>query len=619
MKPVAANGALAEPAVAPSVGAADAQTPHKAGGWRVAAGARGSATARWGLPLAFVALPLYVILPTHYATAFCIPLATLGALLLGARLLDAVVDPFIGRWVDAWFGHSIGRVLALTAAAAVLLALGFRGLFFPPESTRSDPSMLLVWCAALLALTYLSYSVVTVVHQAWGARLGGDEAQRARIVSWREGLALLGVLVASVLPSVAGLSVAGAVFSVALLVAVWALCRAPRPAAALAAARSLQAPRGELWQPLATPAFRRLLAVYLVNGVASAVPATLVLFFIRDRLQATAWEPLFLVSYFAAGALSMPLWLRAVARLGLAKAWLVGMALAVATFAWAALLGADLTLPGALLAGTVQRAGHGQRLEGAYFGWWNFATKLNLALAAGIALPLLGQFGYAPGARDAQVLQVLTVAYCLLPCVLKLLSAAAVVATVVDEGKSMKLKPRWLSALALPLLVAFSLLVGCACAPTPADYAAEKPVLDLKSYFNGELVAHGIFTDRAGKVVRRFTVQMTGSWQGNQGTLDERFTYSDGKTERRVWRLTDEGGGRWAGRADDVVGVAEGRLAGNALNWRYTMALPVDGSVYEVQFGDWMYLVDQRVMLNKAVMSKFGIRLGEVTLSFSKQ
>ena len=183
----------------------------------------------------------------------------------------------------------------------------------------------------------------------------------------------------------------------------------------------------------------------------------------------------------------------------------------------------------------------------------------------------------------------------------------------------MKLKPRWLPALALPLLVAFSLLVGCASAPTPADYAAEKPVLDLKSYFNGELVAHGIFTDRSGKVVRRFTVQMTGSWQGNQGTLDERFTYSDGKTERRVWRLTDEGGGRWAGRADDVIGVAEGRLAGNALNWRYTMALPVDGSVYEVQFDDWMYLMDQRVMLNKAVMSKFGIRLGEVTLSFSKQ
>ena len=170
----------------------------------------------------------------------------------------------------------------------------------------------------------------------------------------------------------------------------------------------------------------------------------------------------------------------------------------------------------------------------------------------------------------------------------------------------------WLAGAALLMLVA------CA-GPSPADYAAEKPLLDLKTYFDGELVAHGIFTDRSGKVVRRFVVDMTGTWNGNQGTLDERFTYSDGKTERRVWRLTDEGGGRWSGRADDVVGVAEGRSAGNALNWRYTLKLPVDGSVYEVQFDDWMYLMDERVMLNKAVMSKFGITLGEVTLSFYRK
>ncbi len=172
--------------------------------------------------------------------------------------------------------------------------------------------------------------------------------------------------------------------------------------------------------------------------------------------------------------------------------------------------------------------------------------------------------------------------------------------------------------LLLATTAAAALLAGCA-GPAPADYATQKPVLDLKTYFNGELVAHGIFTDRQGKVARRFVVQMTGTWQGKQGVLDERFTYSDGTTERRVWRLTDEGGGRWTGRADDVVGVAEGRAAGNALNWRYTLNLPVDGKTYEVQFDDWMYLMDERVMLNKAVMSKFGIRLGEVTLSFYKK
>ena len=161
-------------------------------------------------------------------------------------------------------------------------------------------------------------------------------------------------------------------------------------------------------------------------------------------------------------------------------------------------------------------------------------------------------------------------------------------------------------------------LAACASGPTPADYAAEKPVLDLKTYFNGPLTAHGLFTDRSGKVVRRFTVAMTGTWVGNTGTLDERFTYSDGKTERRVWRLVDLGQGRYSGRADDVLGEAVGVAAGNALNWRYTLKLPVDGTTYEVQFDDWMYQMDERVMLNKAVMSKFGITLGEVTLSFYK-
>jgi hypothetical protein len=159
---------------------------------------------------------------------------------------------------------------------------------------------------------------------------------------------------------------------------------------------------------------------------------------------------------------------------------------------------------------------------------------------------------------------------------------------------------------------------GCASTPEPADYAAERPPLDLKRYFDGPLSAHGIFTDRAGRVVRRFTVRMTGRWQGATGTLDERFTYSDGRSERRVWTLTDLGAGRWRGTADDVVGEAQGESSGNALRWRYTLALPVDGRVWHVQFDDWMVLVDDRVMLNKARMSKFGIFLGEVTLAFTK-
>ena len=346
-----------------------------------------------------------------------------------------MADPLIGRWADALLARSAQRAWGVAALASLVLIVGFRALFFPPvQGTEA----LLWWCAAMLAVTYVSYSVVTVVHQAWGARLGGEEPQRARIVAWREGLALAGVLVASVLPSVAGLSVTTVVFAVALLLGVALLWRAPQPRPS-----AQDAPPLSMRLPFSTPAFRKLLGVYLVNGIASAIPATLVLFFIRDRLQATAYEPLFLASYFAAGALSIPLWVRVVNRLGLARTWLIGMGLAVAVFIWAAMLGAgdiaaytavcvlsgvalgaDLTLPGALLAGVIQRAGHGDRAEGAYFGWWNFATKLNLALAAGVALPVLQAFGYAPGSRSPQALDALTIAYCVLPCVLKLVAAA---------------------------------------------------------------------------------------------------------------------------------------------------------------------------------------------------
>ena len=166
--------------------------------------------------------------------------------------------------------------------------------------------------------------------------------------------------------------------------------------------------------------------------------------------------------------------------------------------------------------------------------------------------------------------------------------------------------------------VALTGLGGCA-SQNMDSYRNEKPVLDLQQYFNGTLDAYGVFTDRSGTVVKRFTVLMECSWKDGQGVLDESFSYSDGSVQKRIWRLTALGDGRYTGRADDVVGQAQGESKGNAFHWNYTLALPVDGTVYEVQFDDWMYLVNDRVMLNKASMRKFGIYLGEVTLSFSKR
>jgi Na+/melibiose symporter-like transporter len=402
-------------------------------GWRNAV-----AYGLMGLPLAFAALPLYVILPNHYAREFGVPLAALGAVLLGARLLDALIDPWLGRFNDWLLARSSAAVLAASAVAAALLAAGLLLLFFP-TLVLSEPGVsdLLRWAALMLMLTYLGYSLLSISHQSWGALLGGNEAQRGRITGTREALALAGVLLAAVLPSLLGLPGALALFAGFLLLAWWTWRRSVAP-------QSLpnSSAHTGLMQPLRDGRFVRLLGVFMLNGIASAVPATLVLFFVQDRLQApTQMEPAFLGVYFLSAAVSMPLWLALVRRLGLARSWLLGMVLAVLVFIWAAALsagdawlflgvcalsgmalGADLALPSAMLAGLLQLRPGGPAMAGAYFGWWNFAAKLNLALAAGLALPLLEGFGYQPGARDPQALQALTLAYCVLPCVLKVLA-----------------------------------------------------------------------------------------------------------------------------------------------------------------------------------------------------
>lgn len=169
------------------------------------------------------------------------------------------------------------------------------------------------------------------------------------------------------------------------------------------------------------------------------------------------------------------------------------------------------------------------------------------------------------------------------------------------------------------MLSCLSLLFGCGTTVSPSDYAAEKPTLDLQTYFNGTIDAWGMFQDRSGKVVKRFTVVMRCTWQGDVGTLDEDFTYSDGKKQKRIWTLKKVGPNRYVGNASDVVGEAVGIVSGNALRWQYVLALPVDDQVYNMTFEDWMFQMDDKVMLNRAVMSKFGIRLGEVTLSFTKR
>lgn len=171
---------------------------------------------------------------------------------------------------------------------------------------------------------------------------------------------------------------------------------------------------------------------------------------------------------------------------------------------------------------------------------------------------------------------------------------------------------RWLFSLGVALLMS-----GCATL-SPQDYAKETPKLDLATYFNGKVDGWGMVQDRSGKVLRRMVVELDCKWNGNEGVLDESFQWSDGKTEKRVWKIRKDGD-RYIGTAGDVVGEAKGEAAGNALRWNYVLALPVDGSTYNMDMDDWMWMIDAKTMANRTTMSKFGVRVAEISIFFRKR
>ncbi|MCW5594978.1 MAG: MFS transporter [Rhodocyclaceae bacterium] len=386
-----------------------------------------------GLPLAMAALPVYVHVPRFYAETVGVDLALLGFILLAARFADAGLDPLIGWWGDR---RRTRRGLILLALPC--LALGMLALMHPPAMHAAT------WLAGALMLTYLGYSLATIALQAWGAELGRNARERTVLTASREGFGLAGVVAAAVLPGLLaadaalGLSRLSWVFVIVLAV-LGGLTLLGTPAARPAAdtlERAAASPLGALKDA----AFRRLLVVYVASGIAAALPATLVLFFVADVLQAAQWGGLFLALYFVAGAAGLTVWVRLARRIGRVRAWVGGMLLASLAFVWAyglgagdvaafaaiclisgLTLGADLALPAALLADLAEREQASVR-AGGYFGWWSLVTKLNLALAAGIALPLLAWLGYRPNASDGTA--ALSAVYCLLPVGFKLASAA---------------------------------------------------------------------------------------------------------------------------------------------------------------------------------------------------
>lgn len=385
-----------------------------------------------GLPLAMAALPLYVQLPAYFAGALGLPLATAGAIFVIARIADTVPDPWLGQWADRL--AATGRLPVAMVASALVLAVAFAGLWRAPAGHPA----LAWWLGAMLVAASVSHTFLQVCHLAWGARLG-DRPVQVRGAAWREGLGLVGVLLASALPAwlLASPDVRMPVaypllFAALLALGLVLLWRgAPRWHAPGVGAR---AGWRRAWS---RPAVRALLPAFFLNAVSVALPATLMLFFVQDQLGAPRLAGLFLVLYFAAGAVGLPVWTRLALRFGPARSWRVGMLTAAGVFVWAAalgpgdtvafgvlcvlsglLVGADLALPPVLLATRIP-AGD---LPAAYYGVWMFLGKLAIA-GAGLALPALAAFGYTPGQGPAGAL---VVAYAALPCALKLAAAALV-------------------------------------------------------------------------------------------------------------------------------------------------------------------------------------------------
>lgn len=378
-----------------------------------------------GLPLAFGALPIYLFVPDLYARSGLLGLSVIGIVLLLTRLLDAVADPCFGWLIDRYPRKP------MLYATLIPFGLGFIALFSPTLIASTNPA---VWLFATLAFCTLGFSGAMIAYQAWGSDLGADSVERLRLTGSREAFILAGVVIAAVIPTlvsgdpIAGMQILPWFLGTFLIIAAVIVQQLPA-GQQIMGQESLVSRLKMTWSDTV---YRKLLAVFFANGIASAFPATLFVFFVTDVLQTPDKVGMLLGSYFLAAALAVPFWVRLAERIGRPWTWILAMLLAIAAFLGTALLGAgdwslfliiclisgvavgtDLTIPASMVADLGER----RDATGTYFGVWNLVAKLNLALAAGISLPTLAMLGYAPGSIDHT--NVLIAAYVLLPIGLK--------------------------------------------------------------------------------------------------------------------------------------------------------------------------------------------------------
>lgn len=164
-----------------------------------------------------------------------------------------------------------------------------------------------------------------------------------------------------------------------------------------------------------------------------------------------------------------------------------------------------------------------------------------------------------------------------------------------------------------------TLVAACGGTPDLDDFDGTTPELELQDFLSGKLTAHGVFQDRFGDLRRSFIVDVDGVWDGETLTLTEDFVYEDGSTEQRIWRLRQTGDESWIGTADGVIGDATGEERGNAFNWRYTIDLPTPDGPLRVSFDDWLWQLDDQVMVNRAYVYKFGVEIGQLSIFFRRE
>ncbi len=398
-----------------------------------------------GLPMAAQQLPLYVFLPPYYAEDLGVGLTAVGAALLGARLWDMVTDPLVG-WLSDRTSSRFGRRKPFILAGTPILMVSIWFLFVPPEGAGA--LHLLVWTM----IAYLGGTLLVLAHQAWGAELSPDYHQRSRIAMSRELFMVVGtVLTVGLLMVTRGdvsevmrLIAWGFTFALPLTVAL-ALWRVPD--SHIAPKRRPFNLRQGLALLTGNKPFARLIAAYFLNGVANGLPASLFLLYIGNVLQPAeeAWKAVLLLAYFLSAVAAVPLWLRLSYRFGKHRTWIASIVWACLIFIWVPLLGAgdlwwflavtiltgislgaDQALPTSMQADVIDldHLKSGRQRAGLYFALWGMANKLSLALAAGLAFPLLDLFGFNPqAARNSDTaLFALGALYALLPVAFKLAS-----------------------------------------------------------------------------------------------------------------------------------------------------------------------------------------------------